>query len=64
MALFKSTLTDSNIMYQALEAFNLDFETDVSITSEVWGGVMVTVLVGEHKGVYDYHANGKLFIAA
>tara|TARA_R110000851_G_scaffold2149_1_gene8274 strand:+ start:68 stop:259 length:192 start_codon:yes stop_codon:yes gene_type:complete len=63
MSLFTSSLSSSSIMYQALDAFGLDFETDISVKSESWG-VMVTVLVGEHKGVYDFHADNNLFIAA
>jgi hypothetical protein len=63
MSLFASSLTSSPIMYQAMDAFDLDFEADVSVKSESWG-VMVTVLTGEHKGVYDFNAFGNTFIAA
>ena len=58
---FTSSLTSSPIMYQAMDAFGLDFETDVSVKSESWG-VMVTVLTGEYKGVYDFNAFGNTFI--
>ena len=63
MLTFTSSLTSSPIMYQALDAFGLDFETDVSVKSESWG-VMVTVLTGDHKGIYDFYAHNNTFIAA
>ena len=63
MSVFNSSLPSTTIAYHALNSFNLQFETDVSTKSESWG-VMVEVLTGEHKGMYDYHADTKSFIAA
>lgn len=61
--MFKSNLTQSNVMYKALDAFNLEHETDVKVTSHSWG-VMVEVLSGSHKVHYDFHADINSFIAA
>lgn len=64
MAKFISTSkTATLIADHALEAFGLDNFEQINIKSENWG-VMVQVLVGEHKGFYDYNAQDHSFIAA
>ncbi len=63
MSLFTSSLSNTTITYHALNAFNLNFETDVSVKSESWG-VMVEILTGENAGIYDFHFDSKTFIAA
>jgi len=64
MAKFISTSKAATLIVEhALEAFGLDNFEQVSVKSESWG-VMVEVLTGEHKGVYDYFAESKSFIAA
>lgn len=64
MAKFISTSkTATLIAYHALDAFDLDNFEQIKIKAENWG-VMVEVLVGEHKGVYDYDAKDHSFITA
>tara|TARA_R110000772_G_scaffold246664_3_gene360383 strand:+ start:303 stop:494 length:192 start_codon:yes stop_codon:yes gene_type:complete len=63
MSIFTYSLVNTTIAYQALDAFNLSFETDVNVKPESWG-VMVEVLTGEFKGFYDYFACSNSFVAA
>lgn len=64
MAKFISTSNTATLIVEhALEAFGLDSFEQVSVKSESWG-VMVEVLTGEHKGIYDYDAKDNSFITA
>ena len=61
--MFQSTLTNALPFQHAMSAFNIDNPEIISVKSESWG-VMVEVLSGEHKGVYDYFSESNSFIAA
>lgn len=64
MAKFISTSNTATLIAEhALDAFALDNFEQLDIKSEGWG-VMVEVLTGEHKGIYDYDAKDNSFITA
>lgn len=62
--MFQSTLKSNALPIQhAMSAFGIDNPEHIKVKSESWG-VMVEVLSGEHKGVYDYDAKENSFITA
>jgi hypothetical protein len=61
--MFTSTLSNALPFQHAMNAFGIDNSESISVKSESWG-VMVEVLSGEHKGVYDYRASDNSFIVA
>ena len=61
--MFTSTLTNSLPFEHAMDAFGLDCPESIRVKSEPWG-VMVEVLSGENKGVYDFFAETNSFLAA
>ena len=61
--MFTSTLTNALPFQHAMNAFGIDNAELISVKSESWG-VMVEVLSGEHKGVYDFFAETNSFLAA